>query len=121
MNYNLKGTGIDITDELRGYVEKKLELHTDKFLSNDTTAHADVELEYQELRHGEHYRAEFTLEASGILYRAESWGVTLHEAVDLALAELQKELRRNKKMKLKMFRHTAVKVKEFLRGWRNKI
>jgi ribosomal subunit interface protein len=121
INYNLKGTGVEITDELRSYVEKKFEGHTGKFINRDTSAHADIELEHQPLRHGEHFRAEVTLELSGAVYRAESWGESMHAAVDLTIAEIEKELRREKKMKLKIFRHSAVKVKEYLRGWRNKL
>lgn len=121
MNYNLKGTNISITSELREYVEKKLTLHADKFLGGDSTAHTDVELEYQAERNGEHNRAEFTLEASGKVYRASAWGQTMHGAVDIAVGELHTELRRAKKQRLKVFRHSAVRVKEFLRGWRQKL
>ena len=62
LNYNIKGTGVPITDELRGYVEKKL-AHAEKFLQSDTTAHVDVELTHQDLRHGDKFCAEFTASA----------------------------------------------------------
>jgi len=120
MNYNIKGTNLEITDEIRIYVEKCL-AHSEKFLQGDTSAHADVECQLLTSTQGKPYRAEFTATASQAMYRAEASGDTLHEALDIAAAELAKELRRNKKMKLKVFRHSAVKVKEFLRGWRTKI
>lgn len=120
MNYNIKGTNLEVTEELRAYVEKRL-AHPDKFLSGDTTAHADVELEYATAREGGTYRAEFTIEASGTVYRAAEWAGALHEAVDLAIEEVTKELRRSKRKRLDVFRHTAVRVKEYLRGWRSDV
>ena len=120
LNYNIKGTGIEINDELRGYVEKRLQ-HAEKFLKGDTAAHADIELEYQAMREGDHYRAEFTVQTSGGLHRAESWGATCQAAVDLAMGELTGELGRDKKKRLHVLRRSAHRVKEYLRGWRNKV
>lgn len=117
LNYNIKGTGLDITDELRGYVEKKL-ARAEKFLQGDSAAHVDIELEYQSVRDGDHYRAEFTVAASGAAYRAESWGESMHAAIDLAVAELQTELGRDKKKRLHLVRRGAARAKEFLRGLR---
>lgn len=119
-NYNIKGTGIAVTDELRTYVESRLE-HTEKFLADDPTAHVDVEIQYLEEGRSGKFRAEFTLSCGGNVYRAEHWGTTAHEAIDMASARLKEELSRNKKKRLDVFRHTAVKVKEYLRGWRRKI
>lgn len=96
MNYNIKGTEVSITPELRDYVEKKF-APLDKFLSSDSTAHTDVELQYEEVRDGGKYRAEFTVSASGEFYRAEERGNTMHEAIDLAANQLTNELSRNKK------------------------
>ena len=120
MHYNIKGTGLEVSAELREYAEKRLTA-TDKFLRDDPTAHAAVELERQPLRDGKHYRAEFTLSARGATYRAEEWGDTMHEAIDLAMGELLGELRQTKKKKLRLFRHAGSRVKEYLRGWRNKV
>ena len=120
LNYNLKGTGLEVGDELRAYIEKRLQ-HAEKFLKHDPGAHIAVELEHQAMRTGDRNRAEFTLSASGAVYRAESWGETMHAAVDLAIAELQTELGRNKKKRLHLVRRGAHKVKEYLRGWSTKI
>jgi ribosome-associated translation inhibitor RaiA len=110
---------------LRTYVERQL-AHADKIVGVDTTAQADVELEHDEHHQGDlgttgKYRAEFTVEVSGTLYRASERGTTLHEAIDLASGELLGEMRQNKKKKLNVFRHSAVRVKEYLRGWRNDV
>lgn len=116
MNYNIKGTNLAITPELRAYVEKKLG-SADKFVNGDTTAHADVELEHSPLRDGGQYRAEFNLSAGGGLYRAEEWGSQMHEAIDLVINALIAELRRTKKKHLKLVRHGAARIKDFIRGF----
>lgn len=120
MNYNIKGTDLTLSDEIRSYVEKKLGA-ADKFLGNDSTALADVELQYLEEGRSGKYRAEFTVSVGGEVHRASSWGGSLHEAIDLATGELVHELSRDKKKKLSVMRRTSVKVKEFLRGWRSEL
>lgn len=119
MNYNIKGTALQVTDELRTYVERQL-AHADK-LGYSAGAHADVELAFDEMRDGPKFRAEFTVEYHGKVYRTSDWAVSLHEAIDLAGAELIHELRKAKAKHIHVFRHTAVKVKEYLRGWRRKV
>lgn len=118
MNYNIKGTEVPTTDELRSYVEKQL-AHADKFLNGDTTAHTDVELQHLPDGRSGKYKAEFTLSIGGEIHRAERWGATLHEAIDLAGADLVQELSRNKKKKQSVMRRTSLRVKEYLRGWRS--
>jgi len=119
MNYNIKGTALGVTDELRTYVERQL-AHADKLL-HDPAAHADIELVFDEMRDGPKFRAEFTLESQGKLYRASDWAVSLHEAIDVAGAELAAELRKAKGKRLQVLRRSATRVKEYLRGWRSRI
>ena len=121
MNYNIKGTGIAITPELREYVERRLAAHVDKFLARDSTALVEIELQYEAVRDGGRYGSEFTVSAGDAIYRAHEWGTTMHEAIDLAVSRLSGELARNKKKRLHVLRRGAVKVKEYLRGWRNKL
>lgn len=120
MNYNIKGTGMDISDEMRGYVEKKLTA-IDKLVQDDTSAHMDVELVYLTSKESKKYRAEFTFALDGSIHRAEAFGDALHEAVDIAAGELVRELAQYKKKRQHIFRRGAVKVKEYIRGFRSKI
>ena len=119
MNHNIKGTGIAITPELRAYAEKKLSA-AEKFLQERASAHADIELEYSQVRDGGKYRAEFTVSSLGKLYRAEEWGSSMHEAIDVAMVALVKELRRNKSKHLRLVRHGAKQMKDFIRGFRDR-
>ena len=92
-----------------------------KFAEGDSTAHADIECEYSAVRDGGRYRAEYTVSVGGEVYRAEEWGTTLHEAIDLAGHELFRELRRAKRKRLHMVRRGALQVKDFIRGLRDRI
>ncbi len=119
MNHNIKGTGIAITGELREYTEKKLSA-TEKFIYKDTGAHVDIELEYSEVRDGGKYRAEFTLSTHGRVHRIEEWGSSMHEAIDVAVVALVKDLRRNKSKHMRMMRQGAKQIKDFVRGFRDR-
>jgi len=120
MQYNIKGTGLSVTDEIRGYVEKKLE-HIEKFIRDDASGMADVECEYTASEEGPKYRAEFMVSIGKDIYRAEARGETLHEALDVSSAHIVEEVRRAKKKRLHVFRSSAAKVKEYLRGWRTTV
>jgi ribosomal subunit interface protein len=115
MNYNIKSTGMELTADVRDYAEKKL-AHAGKLLEADPTAHADIELEHAASREGDKNRAEFTVSASGTVYRAEAWGSTMFAAVDIAVGELAKELSRGKKKRLHLLRRGAGKMKDIVRG-----
>ncbi len=118
MNYNIKGTEVSITDELRTYVEKKLSA-LDKLLSGDA-GRVDLVVSYCASEEKQYF-AEMTLHDAKHPLHAESSGATMHEAIDVTTGELVSELTKSKKKRLNNFRHSAVKVKEYLRGWRSKI
>ncbi len=115
MQYNLKGTNLDLTQEIRGYIEKKL-AKLDEFMQQGAASRTDVELEYLPSEE-KTYRAELMLH-DGMVLRAEARGGTLHEAIDKAMSELYLELTRARKKERSAFRRSAVRVKEYLRGWR---
>ncbi|MDB5224532.1 MAG: ribosomal subunit interface protein [Candidatus Adlerbacteria bacterium] len=115
MNYNVKGTHVTLTAEIHDYLDKKLAI-LDKLIQGNVAARVDVELEYLQ-DEAKMYRTELMLH-DGSVWRVEAQGSTLHEAIDIASAELFNELTRAKKKKMHVFRHSAVRVKEYLRGWR---
>jgi ribosomal subunit interface protein len=111
MNYNVKGTNVTLTAEIHDYLSKKLS-SLDKMTESHPDARVDVELQYLP-DEAKMYRTELMLH--------DGSGPTLHESIDTSTAELFHELSRTKKKKQHMFRHSAVKVKEFLRGWRKSV
>ncbi len=120
MNYNIKGTDISITPELRSYVEKRLST-LDKFLSDLASCRADVELQFL-VGEAKTNRAEMTIHdpALGSPMRAQARGSAMHEAIDIAAGELFQELTRAKKKRIHLLRRGAGKVKDFVRGFRDR-
>lgn len=117
MNYNLKGTNIEITDAMRSHVEKQL-MHLDKFFGPRSGARLDIELEY--LRDEEKtYRAEATLHDHGFNgdFRVEECGHELNEAVDIMVNTLSLELSRAKKKHIDAKRKGGLMFKNIIRGF----
>lgn len=122
MRHNLKGTNLDLTAEIRSYIDTKL-AGLDALVRDQGAARTDVELEYLPSEE-KTYRAELMLHNPGAemaVVRMGSRGGTLHEAIDTAVNGLFEELSRSKKKRRGVFRRSAVKVKEYLRGWRTTI
>ncbi len=119
MNYNLKGTEVSVTDELRTYVEKKLAA-LDKLLVRSDAARVDIVLSYLESEERQ-YHAEMTLHDAKHPLHVESYGRTLYEVIDAASGELVDELAKAKKKRHSNWREGSGKIKEFIRGWRNSI
>ena len=118
MKYNLKGTAISLTDEMRAYLDRKL-THAEKFIQGRGPARLDVELEFIAGAAGPKYRAEYSLVAGGFTVRSEAYGASLHEAIDVAADEFSHKLSRVKDKRQHMFRRGAARIKEYIRGWRN--
>lgn len=119
LGYNIKGTGLAVSDELRSYVEKRL-AHVSKMLSDDSTVLDTIEIEYQTSESRPHYRAEFTIASAARTYRAEAFGASLHEAIDIATGELTNEITRGKQKRLRLVRRSASAFKDFVRGLRDR-
>jgi len=120
MNYNLKGANVVITDEIRNHIEKKLSA-LDKLVRGAGDPRVDVGIVYKE-GESKTYCIELQLHASGVTeaLQAEAEGGNLHEAIDVAVGELTRELTKKKKKKIHMLRHTGARVKDYLRGWRSR-
>jgi ribosomal subunit interface protein len=112
MNYNIKGTDVTVTDELRTYVEKKLAA-LDKIAGRDS-ARVDVVVAYLESEEKQ-YWAEMNLHDTGLPLHAEARAATLYGAIDATAGELTEEINKAKSKRKDEARHDAVKGKEMLR------
>ena len=113
----IKTTGaVILTEELRSFISDKVG-KLSKFLSpSDTTALVEVELEsLANSREGNLYRAEINLSVRGELNRSEAKRLTLHAAVDEAVAEARRSLRKSRVKHRNLIHHGAAQVKEFFR------
>jgi len=117
MPIKIKTTGaVVLTDELRSFIADKVG-KLSKFLGeSDTAALVEVELEsITNSREGDQYRAEINLSVGGQLMRAVAKRVTLHAALDEAVAEARRQLRKSKVKHRNLIRRGAAEIKEFLR------
>ena len=119
MNYNVKGTEVAVTPEIREYLSKKLE-RFDKFMTA-SAARADIELGYL-VGEAKTYRAEIMLYEPSLAapLRAEAEGGVLYEAIDKAAGDIFIELTREKKKKQHVFRRGAARIKDYIRGLRSR-
>lgn len=119
MTTNIKATGLNLTEEVRTYIEKCLH-KIEKYVQDEPAAVIQVEIE-RTMSHeaGEGYRGEVTLSGGGLSVRAESKGSTLHEAIDVLENKVIGELRKVKGKRQHILRRQAKRVKDFIRGWRN--
>ncbi len=113
MHYNLKGTDVSVTDELRSYIEKKLSA-LEKLAPKDS-ARVDVVVAYLASEEKE-YWVEMNLHDSGVPLHAEARAATLYGAIDATAGELSAELSKAKEKRKDEARHDAVLGKEILRS-----
>lgn len=116
---NIKATNLDLTTELRNYVDEKISA-IEKFMSlkPDQTPIADIELEKQHGDHhkqGEIYRAEINLQYKGELFRTESRKEDIKVALNDAKEEMIRRIRKTREKKTDMFRRGAKRIKKMLR------
>lgn len=117
INTNLKITNLDVDDELKEYLAKrltKLEQYVDP---DDTSAIADVELEKRSGQNtGEIYRAEINLKIAGSYLRAEEKAEAIRDAIDEAQSDIIRQLRKTKGRRRSRIRAGARKMKKMIRG-----
>ncbi len=122
MHITLKATGaVMITDEVRSFVEEKVRKLEKVLDPSDTAALAEVEVaSVSKSRSGDLFRAEINLTFTGGFARAEASRETLHAALDEAVTEARREVRRMRTKHRDLIRRGGARVKEFFRRFRGK-
>ena len=120
MKKNIKDTGLHLTEESRGYLERKI-VHLEKYVRDGESSSIDVEVAYDSGLPEKKFRTGIHLVADGKNMHAHARGDTLHEAIDRATQELSIEASRAKGKRLHAFRKGALRIKDFFRGTRNSI
>ncbi len=117
MKIDLKTKNFEITPSIKTYLQDKLNA-VDKFLPNDESIFADVELAQTTKHHrkGDIFRAEVNLTMPGRLIRAVAEKWDLRAAIDTVKDELQREITMNKEKNISLYRKGARFFKNLLRG-----
>lgn len=87
MKYTIKGLGIDLTDGLKGHVEKSLQ-KLDKFFTNETSA--NVTLKTQKNDH----IVEITIPLKGNILRVSERGNDMYNLIDVTVDKLERQIRK---------------------------
>ncbi len=91
MIMNIHGTGIELTDAIREYVESKVEALA-KFMDGVTKVEVDVGMRTHHHHKGKVFYAEMNVHAPGGLVRVEKDAVDLYKAIDKVKDHLKVEL-----------------------------
>ena len=110
MKTNIKVTNIELTPEIKDYLEKKID-SLEKFIEKaDSSAQAWVEIgvSTKHHQHGDIYRAEIQIRIPNAnSVRGVSEKETLYAAIDEAKEEVKKELTKIKEKKISLARKGA--------------
>src|SRR4051812_39775206 len=117
MNINIKATGIELTEAIRNYVDKRLEAVT-KLLQDDPAAMINVEVgkTTQHHRHGDIFKADIHITGSQRdLFVASEQG-DLYAAIDDVRDEAIRRITSSKAKRLSLVRRGGKRVKDIVRG-----
>ncbi|MFA5644429.1 MAG: ribosome-associated translation inhibitor RaiA [Patescibacteria group bacterium] len=101
MNIKIKTTKVDLTPELKKYVQKKIEM-LDKYLGEVAVINCDIELEHaiSKQNNGKTYRVEANLFVPGEILRVDKTEKTLNKAIDKVKDHLVLMIKKYKEKKV---------------------
>lgn len=112
----IKKTGtIEDIRATEAVVKEKIQTLAKLIPKKDTTVLAEVELEELSEKRGG-YRVEINFSSQGKMFRVEAKRPTVRIALDAALEDLRRELRRVKTKKTDFARNAARKAKNTMKG-----
>ena len=121
MNINIKTTSLELTPEIKKYVETKMQA-LEKFLKRLDEKGA-VEMQIELARTTEHhqkgnvYYAEINLGLPQNALRAEAESIDIRSAIDEVQEDLKRQIEKYYDIKETKFKKGMRKIKEMLRGF----
>ncbi len=97
MQIKIKATNIELTPEIKGYIQEKMDM-LDKYLGSVQVMNADFEVAMTTRHHnkGKIYRTEANLNVPGDLLRVEKTEKDLFKAIDKVKDHLTRSIKRYK-------------------------
>ena len=117
MNIHIKATGIELTDAIRKYVEKRIRAIEGKLKEGSVNALAEVEVGKISKHHqsGDIFRAEIMLSLGSEHFRAVSEKTDLYAAIDDVREKMEREITHKKEKRLTLRKKGGTAVKKLLR------
>lgn len=117
MTTNLKGKNIELTADIRNYLDRRLD-GIGKFVPEGEAVVADVELaRVTKHQTGDVFLAEINIQVNGRIFNAKSERSELFEAIDNIKDEIIRELVSYKKKRLSLLKRGGQKIKNLIRGF----
>jgi putative sigma-54 modulation protein len=105
MNVTVKGRGLEVTQAMRDYAQKKL-TKVSEFDSELRTAEVTYKMDHNA------HKVEVMLVGDGVRLRAEERRPDMYEAVDVVLEKLEQQARKHHKRRIERNRHQLNKPAE---------
>jgi len=121
MKINIKATGTELTQSIRGYVNKKISA-VEKHIgvgSEDVLAQVDVGVTTHRHKAGNIFRAEVHITGGGLDLYADSEQEDLYAAIDVVKDEIIHALEHSKERRITLTRRGAEMVKYMMKGLKN--
>lgn len=115
---HLKATGIELTDAIKEYVEKKIG-SLERIISDEMEALAEIEVGKTTQHHhkGEIFRAEINLTLDKKQFRAVSVETDLYAAIDKMKDEIVGEVKKSNRKRFHLLKKGHQKIKAMIKGF----
>lgn len=120
MQIAIKSTNIVLTEAISNYVDNKIKPFEKFADSPDTICRVEVGKTSKHHQHGDYFRAEVKVILRGKEYYASSERSDLYSAIDEVRDELFNKVSLQKDKEITRFRRIGAKIKNFIRGIKNK-
>lgn len=118
---HIKATNIELTEAIRDYAEKKVDT-LNKFIDKEKEVLAEIEVgkTTNHQNKGEIFRAEINLQIEHKQFRAVSETTDLYSAIDEMRDQIVREVKNDKNKSRALFRKGHQKVKDIMKGFRDR-
>lgn len=116
MRTNIKATNIELTSEIRAYVEKKLENITRFVKNEDVLVQMEIGKTTNHHKQGDVYLGEITMHFKGQDFRAQAEEESLFSAIDKAATDIVEKLKDGKERFHTILIRSARSLKKRIKG-----
>lgn len=101
MNVNIKATKVELTSNIKDYIQEKVNM-LEKYLGSITATNCDFEIERAvgNQQNGKIYRAELNLQLPGELLRVEKTEKEILKAIEKVKDHMQRSIKRYKEKRI---------------------
>ena len=120
MRITIQSKNIDITSDIRDYIEKRV-TNLEKLIASLEKENGEAEVNFEISKSNHHksgivFHVDCNINVHGRQFYYSCDAATIHEAIDEVKERLYEEIRRNKDRKQTLMKRGAASVKKMLKG-----